>query len=171
MDLYLLRHAIAEPRNSRRFNPDSVRPLTAEGQKRMVLAARGMNALGLRFDLILTSPFTRAHETARIVAAAFRPPPPVRVLRPLASGREAAEVLAGLASLAPDSAVVLAGHEPDLSLLAGALLIDPGDDLSLEFKKGGLCHIVCEGPPKPGEGRLIFHLTPKVLRRLGGESD
>jgi phosphohistidine phosphatase len=162
--LYLLRHAIAAPRDSGRYPDDNVRPLTREGRKRMERAARGMRALGLRFDLVLSSPLARAVETARIAAAAARPRPDLKILRPLAPGGGAGGVLAGLSSLPADAAVLMVGHEPDLSRLAGALILEHRDDLPLEFKKGGLCRIDFDGAARLGGGRMIFHLPPRVLR-------
>lgn len=166
MQIYLLRHAIAAARDAERFADDRIRPLTREGRARMVREARGMRALGLRFDLILTSPLTRTLETARLVARACRPRPPLKVLRPLAPGGGAGGVLAGLSGLPADASVVLVGHEPDLSRLAGALILEHRDTLPMEFKKGGLCRIDFDGAARLGAGRLIFHLPPRVLRGL-----
>jgi phosphohistidine phosphatase len=170
MRIYLLRHAIAEPRDPRRFPVDSDRPLTSEGTKKMALAARGLRAADARFDVILTSPLTRARQTARIVVPAFRPRPPLRILKPLSPGGGAGGVFAALTSLPADASILLVGHEPDLSHLAGAMLLEPRGDLPIEFKKGGLCRIDFEGVARPGQGRLAFHLTPKILRRLTNRS-
>jgi hypothetical protein len=40
--------------------------------------------------------------------------------------------------------------------------------MPLAFKKGGLCRIDTEGHPHQGDGRLVFHVTPRILRRVGG---
>jgi len=166
MQVYLLRHAIAETRDPERFPVDADRPLTREGKTRMTRAARGMRALGLRFDLVLTSPLLRARQTARIVVPMFRPRPPLRALRPLSPGGGTGGVFAALEPVPADAAVLLVGHEPDLARLAGAMTLEPRADMPVEFKKGGLCRIDFEGPPKPGRGRLAFLLTPKILRRI-----
>ncbi len=166
MQIYLLRHAIAAERDAERFADDRIRPLTREGRARMMRGARGMKALGLRFDLILSSPLTRAIETARLVARACRPRPALKIFRPLAPGGGAGGVLAGLSGLAADASVILVGHEPDLSRLAGALILEHRDTLPIEFKKGGLCRIDFDGAARLGAGRLIFHLPPRVLRGL-----
>ncbi len=71
MDLYILRHAIAEERNGSTPGGDSRRRLTAEGAKKMRRIAKGMKAMKLSFDLILSSPFVRAKQTADIVAEVF----------------------------------------------------------------------------------------------------
>jgi phosphohistidine phosphatase len=112
--LYLLRHAIAAPKDAARYPDDGARPLTREGRARMARAARGLKALEGRFDLILTSPLSRAADTALILARVFRPRPEIKVLRPLQPGGGAGGVLAGLTSIPADSSVVLVGHEPDL---------------------------------------------------------
>jgi phosphohistidine phosphatase len=166
VQIHLLRHAIAASRDAERYADDRIRPLTREGRARMARGARGLRAFGLRFDVILTSPLTRAVETARILARAFRPHPAVRVLRPLAPGGGAGGVLAGLSGLSADASVALVGHEPDLSRLAGALLLEHRDTLPMEFKKGGLCRIDFDGAARLGAGRLIYHLPPRVLRGL-----
>jgi phosphohistidine phosphatase len=115
---------------------------------------------------VLTSPLVRARQTAKIVAAALRPRPPLRTLRPLAPGGGTGGVLAGLATLPHDADVMLVGHEPDLSALLAALVLETRGELGIEIKKGGLCRVDCPGVPRPGSGRLIFHLPPRVLRRL-----
>ncbi|HEX9428603.1 MAG TPA: phosphohistidine phosphatase SixA [Candidatus Polarisedimenticolia bacterium] len=167
MRIYLSRHAIAAPRDARRYPDDSVRPLTHEGRRRMTRAARGLRTAGQSVDLILSSPLLRARQTAEILARACRPHPPIRIARTLSPGGRTAEILAGIGSVPRLGAVLLVGHEPDLSRLAGELLLDGNDALAIEFRKGGICRIDFEGAPRPGEGRLIFHLTPRILRRLG----
>ena len=166
MRLHLLRHAIACPRDRERYPVDADRPLTREGSRRMTLAARGLQALGVRCDHLLTSPLVRARETARLVQRALRPRPPIKVLRPLAPGGGSGGVFAGLASLPHDASVFLVGHEPDLSRLLAALILETRGDIAVEFKKGGVACIDCPGVPRPGTGRLVYHLPPRILRRL-----
>jgi phosphohistidine phosphatase len=166
VQVYLLRHAIAATPDAERYPNDDDRPLTREGRRRMEQAARGMRALELKFDLVLTSPLVRARETAKLAIRPFRPRPPIKVLRPLSPGGGAGGILAGLTSLPGDASVLLVGHEPDLSGLAGALLLQHRDEFSIEFKKGALVRIDFDAAPRLGAGRLIHHLPPKVLRGL-----
>ena len=170
MQVFLLRHAIAETRDPERYPVDADRPLTREGKARMARAARGMRALGLRFDVVLTSPLLRARQTARVVAPMFRPHPPVRALRPLSPGGGTGGVFAALEAVPAGASVLLVGHDPDLARLAGAMMLEPRADLPVAFKKGGLCRIDFEGLAKSGRGRLVFLLTPKILRRLAPRS-
>jgi phosphohistidine phosphatase len=166
--VFLLRHAIAAPRDPERWPQDRARPLTGDGRRKMERAARGIAALVPRVDLVLTSPFERALDTARIATAAYGSKPEMRVLKPLAPGGGHGGVLAVLADLPADASVLLVGHEPDLSGLAAALLLDHRAELPVDFRKGGLCRIDFDGPVRPGDGRLAFHLPPKVLRRIRG---
>jgi phosphohistidine phosphatase len=130
-------------------------------------AAAGMRALGLNFDLVLSSPLVRCRQTARIAIVKLRPRPTLRYLSCLAPGSSPAELIRHLAQLPPPSTVLLVGHEPGLSSFAGLLIAGPGSSRSFEFKKGGLCRIDFPAAPQPGTGHLIFHLTPRILRLLG----
>jgi phosphohistidine phosphatase len=162
----LLRHAIAAARDPQRWPQDRGRPLTPGGRRRMQRAARGLRAYGVRCDLVLTSPFERALQTAKIVAAILRPRPEVRILKPLSPGGGPAAAIAALSETPADACVMLVGHEPDLSGLAAVLLLDRPADLSIVFRKGGLCRIDFDGPVRSGGGVLVYHLPPRALRRL-----
>ncbi len=166
MRIYLLRHGVAAARDPRKYPRDIERPLTRDGRERLRRAARGMKALGLRFDLILTSPLARARQTARIVATEMKGPRAIRILRPLAPGGGLQDVVDGISREAGVESALLVGHEPGLSRLASGLLARTGVDLPLELKKGGLCRIDFDGDPLPGAGRLVFLLPPRVLRLL-----
>ena len=68
MELLILRHAIAFPRDPKRWPDDSERPLTMEGVKRARRAAAGLKRIAKRPALVLTSPLVRARDTAAIFA-------------------------------------------------------------------------------------------------------
>ncbi len=51
---------------------DSERPLTDKGRKKMRQIAKALRHLGVEFDLILSSPYVRACETAEILADVFK---------------------------------------------------------------------------------------------------
>jgi len=56
MKLYFLRHGIAAQRGDAKYKDDSLRPLTAQGRAKIRRASLGMQAFGLKFDVILSSP-------------------------------------------------------------------------------------------------------------------
>ena len=68
MKLYILRHGIAVEPGTPGYETDADRPLTSEGERKMRQIAGAMEALELSFDLILSSPYLRARQTAEIVA-------------------------------------------------------------------------------------------------------
>lgn len=161
--LFIMRHGIALDRASPLASDDAMRPLTPKGRKRIERIAEELLKLGYTFDWIVTSPLVRAAETAGIVAASQKPNPPVDVCAALQPGGSAEDVLAFLAKNPERKRVMLVGHEPDLSALAGRL-IGAGRDANLEFKKGGCCLIEYDGLPSWYAGRLVWWLTPRVLR-------
>lgn len=169
MDLYLLRHAVAVERGTAGFEADHLRPLTAEGRVKMEEIAAGMAALELKFDVILTSPYVRAHQTAEIAAAALRQSKKLRHEPALQADRSPQEFVARLAGkLAEHERLLAVGHEPFLSSLATLLLGLPGG-AALVMKKGSLCKLtVSRFKPRPA-AQLEWLLTPRQLRLLAGK--
>ena len=116
MTLYLLRHAEAEDHAA----TDSARQLTPHG----LAQARAVGAFCQRHhlaaDLILTSPYRRAVQTAELFAAPFgQTPQPAPFL---ASGMHPADALDELSAYDRFDSLLLVGHQPDLGLLITALL-------------------------------------------------
>jgi len=141
MDLYILRHGIAAPRGIPTPGGDSQRRLTVDGQTRMRRAARGMKALELEFDLILTSPFLRASETAEIVAEVLGLQEKLVSSPTLAADGNPKELLDLLKKdYRKRKSILLVGHEPYLSRLI-SLLISGDTAIAIALKKGGLCKL------------------------------
>ncbi|MFN5979883.1 MAG: SixA phosphatase family protein, partial [Pseudanabaena sp.] len=70
--IYLIRHGIAEDREN--YEDDTLRPHTNEGQRKTKHVAKRLYDLGLRFDLLQTSPLVRAQQTAEIFTNIFGSP-------------------------------------------------------------------------------------------------
>lgn len=164
VELYLLRHAIAVERGTAGFVDDRLRPLTEEGRAKMERIAAGMSALGLEFDLILTSPYVRTRETAELAVGALGHKVSFELEPALQADRSPPGFVAKLASkFAHRERVLAIGHEPFLGSLATLLLGLPGGS-ALALKKGGLCKLtVTQFSPRP-VARLDWLLTPKLLR-------
>ncbi len=138
MELYLVRHANAVKREAWVPRRDKSRPLTKNGARKMRRIARGMRALGIRADLILSSPFLRARETAEIIAAELEIPA-LELTRHLEPAADVNRLCAFLGRRTESAeSVVLVGHEPGLSSLVGLLLGGKGTAV---MKKGGLCKL------------------------------
>lgn len=166
MELYLLRHGIAVERGTAGYHQDSQRPLTAKGRRRMERISRGMKKSGLSFDLVLSSPFVRARQTAEIVARAFKATRRLKFSEHLAPDGEPEDLLHDLTRLyqRPKS-VLLVGHEPYLSNLMTTLLAGK-PIFNVNFKKGGLC-LLTVGSLRLGScATLEWLLTPKQIAAL-----
>jgi len=163
MELYLIRHGVAAERG-KEWPDDSKRPLTADGVARLRKAARGLNALGVGFDQIVTSPLVRTRQTADVFAEELEDHPPVATSDALAPAGSAASVIQEITRRVRKARVALVGHEPNLGELAAQLI---GSRTPLEFKKGGICRIDFDMLPPKGSGMLRWFLVPKMLRKLG----
>ena len=167
VELALLRHAISEERGSSDFSDDSLRPLTEKGVEKMRLGAQGIVRLGINFDLIISSPYVRARQTAEIVAAALRPATYLELFPPLAADVPASETVTKVPlRIEGFSSVLIVGHEPQLSQI-GSILLAGDLSLDLRLKKGGMFKLTCE-TLIPGSATLDWWLMPKHLRQLAG---
>ena len=164
MNLFLLRHAIAVDPGSLSGASDADRPLSPEGKKKMRKIARGMKALDLSFDLILSSPYVRARETAEIVAHEFGSA--LEFTPRLAVGGDPAALVAEVAVRGREMGdVLLVGHEPQLSRLISHLL-SGHSGLSVTMKKGGLCKLDVPRLSYARSASLEWLLTPSQLAHL-----
>jgi phosphohistidine phosphatase len=168
MNLYLMRHGIALAQDDPSVARDAERPLTSKGLKRMRKAARGLSALAIPFDSILTSPLIRARQTADIVASTLGLETYLEEISGLAPESNVEHLMFSLTRYQDRKHMLLVGHEPLLSSVAAHLLggRKPAS-LNVEFKKGGLCRIEIDSLPAAAPGTLHWFLTPKQLRLLG----
>ena len=165
MKLFLLRHGKAQPR-SPKWRPDSKRPLTREGESSMFAVARGIKALEVSFDVILTSPYVRALRTAEILAEVYESEKLFETARltPEAGAKDILDEVNENFSAAGE--IVLVGHEPFLSRLISTLLTG-ADGMTMELKKAGFCKLTIEKLVFGKCACLDWLLTPKQLSRLG----
>lgn len=163
MNLYLLRHSNAEDLPPQGESGDRLRRLTAAGREKARRIGAAMARLDLGIDLILTSPATRARETAAEVLAKLDPQPPLEECEGLWIGGDFRPVAARLRrEWKRLGNVLLVGHEPDLGRLASQWLTG-GPDLRLIFKKGGLCKLSVSRLTAARCATLEWHLTAKQL--------
>jgi phosphohistidine phosphatase len=169
--LLVVRHAIAEDREAfaRSHKDDAARPLTAEGRRKMERGAAGLHELVPELELLAASPFTRAFETAEIIAKAYGGGLRVERVPALAPGGGVGRVVEWLASLRTAGTVAAVGHEPDLSQLVCALLAG-SDGPFLELRKGAACLLEFPGPVAKSGATLDWFLGPKHLRRIANGS-
>jgi phosphohistidine phosphatase len=166
MDLLILRHAIAFPRNAKRWPDDAKRTLTMEGVKRARRAAMGLKRMNKRPVLVLTSPLVRARDTAAIFAQAARWPKAVECAA-LSPGGSPEDVLAALRRQgAKAECVAVVGHQPHLGRLLALSVRGDARAEGFELKKSAIACLQFAGPPRAGQGVLKWLLTPRILRNL-----
>jgi phosphohistidine phosphatase len=168
VQLVVIRHAIAEDREAFAASgrDDSERPLTEEGRQKMRRAIEGLRRLVANVDLLASSPYVRALQTAEVVASGYDYP---------------SEEIKTIGSLAPDApldrfqswvqrqsrarTLTIVGHEPHLSTLVTWLMSGLRES-RVDLKKGGACLLDFDGQPGPGVGVLRWLLTAGQLRGL-----
>lgn len=162
MDLLVIRHAIAFGRDADRWPDDRKRPLTAEGTARARQAAKGLERLVDRPQCLLTSPLTRAKQTAQILTEFARWP--IALDCPALSPREPPE--AALEALRAEShnLIAIVGHQPGLGELIAASMPGSTRPKAFDLKKFGMALLSFDGAPRAGQAVLRWLLAPSLLR-------
>jgi phosphohistidine phosphatase len=165
VELYLVRHGIAFERDATRWPDDGERPLSPEGEASFRVAARGLRRIVPTVDLVLSSPFARAWQTAELLAdeAGWPPPKPEPAFE---ADQRVTRMVSALRSQSDHQSVAVVGHEPNLSELTAHLLIGAEEDFAIEIKKGGVVCLGLEGAVRRGSGWLRWSVSPKILRAL-----
>lgn len=165
MEIIFLRHAPAGEREAwaRTGRPDSERPLTLDGRRRAREAAKGLARVIETADLVATSPWARAKETAELAAKALGAPlVETDFLLPHRSPASLAGWLSGL----DGQRVVLVGHEPHLSKVVSWLLAGTASRSLVALKKAQAL-LLKTSKAAPGGAAMVWSLPPRVLRSLG----
>jgi len=161
MELYLVRHGLAGQHGD--YVDDTQRPLTEEGRRKTRSIAQGLHQLGLRFDLLLTSPLVRARQTAEILQS-----------EGLSKTLEQSDHLAPDGKLenwldwlakggfVGDRSLALVGHEPNLSSWAEMLVWGESRG-AIVLKKAGIIGLRLTQAGSPLGKSELFWLTPPKL--------
>lgn len=157
MRIILLRHATAVQRGTVGI-PDSQRALLPEGTREASRAGKALKRMAVVPSAVVTSPYIRALDTARLAAAELDAP--VVEDRALEPGF-GADDLAAVAARHGDECLVLVGHDPDFSDLVGSLT-----GARVTMPKGGVARIDSTGEPLAGACELRWFLRPKQLKLI-----
>jgi phosphohistidine phosphatase len=155
MTIGFLRHAEAEDVSE----SDYGRNLTPKGIDQADKVANFCLRHDLVPDLIITSPYARARQTAQRVAGALECD--LIEGRWLSCGMEPGDFLRQMAAFSGKNFVLLVGHEPDFSHAIACLvgLIDPS---CLKIRKASLT-IVDIAAPDQGCGQLQFSIPARLM--------
>ncbi len=132
------------------------------GVRRSRKTAAGLKELCQVPDRLLTSPLIRAKQTATILTdvAGW---PRAEVTPELRPGEGAAAVLTLLAK-ARSKRIAIVGHQPDLSALLAACLLDSNSALAVDIKKNAVACLSFRGRARTGNAALKWLATPRMLR-------
>ncbi|MDR3685589.1 MAG: phosphohistidine phosphatase SixA [Coriobacteriia bacterium] len=159
--VYFMRHGDAGDKRAWE-GPDTERPLSELGVARTEAAARHFVQTGFRPSKILTSPLTRALQTAEIVAAALEASKLVQIDDVLAPGFDITGFRRILKSNADQDRLLLVGHDPGLSNVIEATM----GGGSIVLKKGGIARLDIDDPGVP-TGHLVWLASPSSFASQG----
>jgi phosphohistidine phosphatase len=161
MILYLVRHGLAVDRADPKSPAEAERPLTAKGVQKTRAAALGLAELKVKPDVLISSPFVRAAQTAEIFAETLGySVNKIKVSNALLPSANPAEILKEITRLRAKELMVF-GHAPHLDVLAAHLI---GSRVFTEIKKAG---VACfEHASASEKWDLRWLVTPRILRQL-----
>jgi phosphohistidine phosphatase len=158
MEIYLLRHGSAE--RGRPGSPDSDRALTGEGRYEIQRVMGAAKLARTSPSLILSSPYKRAFEAARLAAGVLDYKGEIVVTDALTPESGARGVWDEIRVHRGEEGILLVGHEPLFSACTAYLAGCP--DLQVEFAKAGLVRIDVDGFNAAPRGILKWMLTPDL---------
>lgn len=156
MKVCILRHAEAEPRGP--GVAEGARQLTPNGKHELRAVLKLAREARVDPEVILSSPWTRAVETAMAARDAFGCDQVIET-KSLLPDVLPSHIWGEIRSLRPLKEIMVVGHEPHLSRFAAFLLEAP---LAIDLKKAGLIRIEVQDREGPPRGVLKWMLTPKV---------
>jgi phosphohistidine phosphatase len=161
MILYFLRHASAgEPvSNSKK---DAKRALDEIGVEQCGYVGRALAALDVQVDAIVSSPLKRAAQTASLVGNEMGYEGKLQLEDALRPGASFADFRRMLDRYVKYDALMVVGHNPNLSEFLGRSISETGCEAAVELKKGAVARL----DMGRSSAALMWCLTPKVLRTL-----
>jgi phosphohistidine phosphatase len=168
MEIYIVRHGDAIDRNDPQITSDAMRWLTDEGRDEVAVSARLLEKVGVKPDLVLSSPMVRARQTAEIICDRIGPAAGPLSSEHLVYGGSLAGVLDDIVQHGKPTSVVLAGHMPSVGALVGYLAWARPED-GVPFRTAEVARVdLPDDTLEPGFGDLRWLIPPKVARKLLG---
>lgn len=164
MELFILRHGDAGQRS---LSSDIIRPLTSAGKAEILESAKALKTIGLKFDLVVTSPLKRAYDTAMIVSDVFNIGSKVQVWNELAPEGKRTDIYQKISQLREEYSVLIVGHQPLLGEMVNDIIHkSKSNPCNFILKKGGIVRIRLLRKSNIPKGELKWLLTPRILRSI-----
>ncbi len=162
MTIFFLRHASAGQSKSNAAQ-DAKRPLDKEGIDQCGYVGRALASLDVQVDAIISSPLKRATQTASLVANEIGHDNKLVFSPALEPGANMDTFRQLLEKHAKQDAIMVVGHNPNLSQFLSLLVSGGSNDKGIDMKKGAVARVEWS-PRKAAE--LTWCLTPKVVRSV-----
>ncbi len=162
MNIYLIRHGDAEKASLNKKDFD--RELTESGQVKIKNAAEGWTRIIPIFDEIITSPFIRAKQTAKLIADVFSHEKGIIIDNVMLSGSNTKDFIAVANSFEGENLAFI-GHQPDCSDHLSNLISNSG--LFVDFSKGMIAKISFNNKVRFSKGTLEFLLPAELFNKKG----
>ena len=156
MEIYLLRHGAAERNAS--SGRDADRRLTEEGIAAVTDVVTQARQTGFNPSLILTSPYTRALETARLAARLLDYDQEILSTTALTPESTPEDAWEELRSYGAQASVLAVTHEPLISAVASWILGNARTEI--EFKPGAMVRIDIETVTAKPRGVRRWTIVP-----------
>ena len=168
-----MRHGCAGNRLSDPMK-DTKRQLTVSGKKEVVEIAKSLKKLGVNFNVIISSPLTRAFQTAKIIAKEYNLTEQIEQSEELKPNGSKDYLSNKLSKLNIDSVILIVGHEPYLSSMINDIISNNADTdrnyntnhNNIVLKKAGLSRIKITSTVPKLKGELRWLLTPRILKKI-----
>jgi len=158
MQVYLLRHGVAA--EARAGSADADRALTEEGRRKLRQVLEMARDAGVHPTLMLSSPLKRAIQTAEIAQQVLGYKNDILRTKALVPGSSVNQVWDEMRVHRDEASLMLVGHNPLFSELAGYLL--GSQDIEIEFKKGAILRVDLEDFRLQPKGILRWYFTAKL---------
>jgi phosphohistidine phosphatase len=162
MTIYFLRHASAGQPKKDRPEKDEKRALDPDGIEQCRYIGSALAAMDIAVDALLSSPLKRATQTASLVGNEMGYDGRMQIEAALRPGAAIEDFRALLAKYSKCEAIMVVGHNPNLSEFLSLLISEGQSDSAVDLKKGAVARVETRGK----SGTLEWLLTPKSVRTI-----
>ena len=161
MIIYFVRHASAGERVAN-LKKDEKRPLDADGIQQCGYVGRALAAANVQPDVIISSPFKRATQTASLIGNEIGYEGKLQLDPAMQPAATFADFQRMLEKYAKHEAIMVVGHNPSITDFLARIITKSGSAALVEFKKGA---VACTETQRQA-ARLKWFITPKLARAI-----